>query len=278
MKPDRLLFGTAGIPLSCKVRDSVLGIARVKELELDAMELEFVRGVNMSLEKARDIRDENEMHKILLTAHAPYYVNLNSLEVQKIEDSIKRILDTARVAREAGAWSFTFHAGFYMKIDEDTVYKKIKKGISHVIEALEQDENDIWVRPETTGKSTQFGSYKELIKLSAEFDQVQPCIDFSHLHARSGGKVNTYEEFSDILHEVEKGLGKHALQNMHAHVSGIAYSDKGERNHLVLEQSDFNYPDLMRALKDYKACGVVVCESPNIEEDALLLKKTYESL
>ena len=57
-----------------------------------------------------------------------------------------------------------------------------------------------------------------------------PVIDFSHLHARSIGKINSYNEFKDILILIEKKLGKNALQEMHIHVSGINYGEKGEKH------------------------------------------------
>ena len=68
-----------------------------------------------------------------------------------------------------------------------------------------------------------------------------------------------------------------ALKEMHIHLSGINYGEKGEKNHLELEDSDMNYKDLIKVWKDFKIKGVVVSESPNIEKDALLMKKTYES-
>ena len=46
-----------------------------------------------------------------------------------------------------------------------------------IIEALEKQNIDVWVRPETTGKSTQWGDYEEIIRLSKEFEQVLPCVD-----------------------------------------------------------------------------------------------------
>ena len=91
-------------------------------------------------------------------------------------------------------------------------------------------------------------------------------------------KNNTYEEFNEILTKYEKALGKKALDNMHIHMSGINYGEKGEKNHLFLKDSDMNYKDLMKALKEFKCKGVVICESPNLETDALLMKKTYSSL
>ena len=50
--PNKLMFGTAGIPLSTKNRNTKNGISRVKELNLECMELEFVHSINISKEKA----------------------------------------------------------------------------------------------------------------------------------------------------------------------------------------------------------------------------------
>ena len=77
---------------------------------------------------------------------------------------------------------------------------------------------------------------------------------------------------------IEKYLGKTGLRNMHIHVSGIEYNEKGEVRHLNLEESDLRYIELLKILKEFKVRGVLICESPNLEEDALLLKKTYRSL
>ena len=63
---------------------------------------------------------------------------------------------------------------------------------------------------------------------------------------------------------------------MHIHVSGIEYGDKGEIKHLNLEESSYRYTDLLKALKEFNVKGVLICESPSLEEDALLLKRAFE--
>ena len=103
-----------------------------------------------------------------------------------------------------------------------------------------------------------------------------PCIDFAHFHARTNGKYNSYKEFYSILESIEKKLGKKGLENMHMHITGIDYGEKGEKRHLNLKESDLKYRDLIKALKDFKVKGVAISESPNIEEDALTVKKLYE--
>ena len=104
-----------------------------------------------------------------------------------------------------------------------------------------------------------------------------PCVDFAHWHARTGAS-NSYAEFVSMLETVEKRLGRPALDDMHIHVSGINYGAKGELNHLDMPDSDFNYREFLRALKDYKVKGLLICESPNLEGDAQLLQNTYHGL
>lgn len=116
------------------------------------------------------------------------------------------------------------------------------------------------------------------MKLSEELEMVLPTIDFAHAHARNRGKCNSVEEWREMLSFIEDRLGREALDNMHIHMSGIEYTDKGEKRHLPLQESDMNWEDLLRVLKEFRVKGVVISESPNIEEDALLMKKKYEEI
>jgi len=65
---------------------------------------------------------------------------------------------------------------------------------------------------------------------------VLPCVDFAHIHTRSNGKFNSYDEFKFILENIERII-------------------------------------LLKVLKEFKVKGVVISESPNIEKDAILMKK-----
>ncbi|MEM3373854.1 MAG: TIM barrel protein [Candidatus Woesearchaeota archaeon] len=277
IKPNALMFGTAGIPISSKKKDTFGGIERVRELDLDAMELEFVHNVNVSKEKAPEVKKVALDKKVLLTCHAPYFINLNAVEHEKRQASIDRILKSAEILYLAGGYSVCFHPGFYLSMEKTKVYETIKENIKKIRKEMDDKGYDVYLRPETTGKETQFGNVEELLKISQEINGVMPVIDFSHLHARTNGRYNSYEEFKEVLELVEKYLGKEGLNNMHIHLSGIDYSEKGEKNHLILEESDLNYKDLIKTWKEFKIKGVVISESPNIEEDALLMKRIYNS-
>ena len=275
---DRLRFGPAGVPMSAKGPSTQDGILRCSELKLECMEMEFTHGVQMKEPTALSVSPVGQTQDIILTAHGPYFINLNAKETVKRTASRERILQTARIAKLCGGWSIAFHAAFMMGVPAKEVQAVVKREMNVIMDTLEKENNDIYVRPETMGKPTQWGTLDQILELNSEWPKVMPVVDFAHIHAYHGGKFNTYKEFCSLLDKVETALGKEGLKQMHIHVSGIEYGPKGEKRHLVLKDSDFNYKDLLKALKDYEVCGCIINESPNLELDAGMLKKTYESL
>ncbi len=271
------LFGTAGTPHSARERSTISGIERIAELGLGSMEVEFVQGVRMSRESATRVGETATKAGIKLTAHAPYFINFNAHEPEKITASQGRLLQTARIASLCRAESIVFHTAFYLGDPPEKAYRTVKKYLGETLNQLKKEKNEVWIRPEVMGKGSQFGTIEEILNLSTELEGVAPCIDFAHWHARTG-RFNSYPEFASILEQLTERLGRAALDNMHIHISGIAYGGKGEIKHLNLKESDLRYVELLQALKDYNASGIVICESPNLEEDAMLLQATHNKL
>jgi deoxyribonuclease-4 len=273
----KLLFGTGGSPRSSKTATTIDGIKRIAELGLGCMELEFVYGVKMAEGGARLVAEAARSQGVRLSAHGPYYINLNAAEPAKVAASQQRILQAARIAAVCGARSLTFHAAFHLGGPPEKTYQAVKQNLAQVLSQLKKENNTILIRPEVMGKPTAFGTLDEVLKLCTELEGTGICMDFAHWHAFKG-KANSYKEFAAILEQIKGKLGEKALADMHIHVSGIAYSQKGELKHLNLKDSDLRYVELLQALKDYQAEGLVICESPNLEADALLLQETYLKL
>jgi deoxyribonuclease-4 len=275
---DRLLFGTAGVPNSTvKKNNPVEGVKRISELGLDCMQLEFAHGVRMKEEVSSALRKASYELGVPLTSHGPYYINLNAREQDKIDSSVERIIQTAKISDLCGAESMTFHAAFYMKDSPYDVFDLVEKSLNVIEERLSRLDIEIELRPELTGKTSQFGSLEELISLSKSVNSCKPCMDFSHLYARTGS-VNDYKGFCETMETLKSELGANALKEMHIHISGISSNSKGDLKHLNLEKSKFNWKDLMKALKDMDCRGYVVCNSPNLEVDASMLKQYYAAL
>ncbi len=314
----KLYFGTGGVPLTSAKSDTESGIRRIAELGLDNMELEFVRGVRMTPEKAMAVRAVKEETGVKLTVHGPYYVNLASDKNSTFYGSIGYITNSVLIGGLAGAESVTFHPGFYQKLSAAETYERVANGLTKIYAEFQTKKfndhpvlrNEIAVAPELTGKASQFGDLEELVGMCKQFEgqNLRFCFDFAHKYARSVGKFNTYDEYMQMLEYIASNLGQTFLEKMHIHVSAIMYSDKGERNHVTMLDSvdayhdagvnvdgdekimagltkvsknggsEFNWRDLLKALKKMNVGGVVVCESPNLEMDALLMKKTFQSL
>ncbi len=278
MNFDRLLFGTAGVPTSTQKKNGPIeGVREIHALGLDCMQLEFAHGVRMKEEVSSGLRKVSYELGIPLTSHGPYYINLNAREQDKIDSSVERIIQTAKISDLCGAESMTFHAAFYMKDSPYDVFDLVEKSLNVIEERLNRLDIEIELRPELTGKTSQFGSLEELISLTRSVDSCSPCMDFSHLYARTG-KYNTEEEFAAVLDELNEKLGDSSLKNMHIHLSGISSNSKGDLKHLNLENSKFNWRALLKTLKKYDARGYVICNSPNLEKDAKMMKDFYLSL
>lgn len=278
MSFEKLLFGTAGVP-NCTVKKNnpVEGVQKINELGLDCMQLEFAHGVRMKEEISSALRKASYELSVPLTSHGPYYINLNAREQDKIDSSVERIIQTAKISDLCGAESMTFHAAFYMKDSPYDVFDLVEKSMNVIEERLSRLDIEIELRPELTGKTSQFGSLEELITLTKNVNSVKPCMDFSHLYARTG-EFNNYEDMVKVLDRLEDELGLDALKNMHINVSGISSNSKGDLKHLNLEKSDFNWKDMIKALKAKDCRGYVICNSPNLEVDAKMMKDFYMSL
>jgi deoxyribonuclease-4 len=236
-----------------------------------------VNGVRMSDETADRIAETARECDLTLTAHAPYYVNLCGVP-EIVERSCARLVETGRLATRCGAQSFCFHAGFYGKLGPAEAVKRVRAGLRRVTGDLRKLRSKSDVRTELTGKPTQVGSLEEILAWCREVKDVHACVDFSHQYAREQGKHNRYEDFAGTLTAIEQALGRAALERLHVHISGIQYGPKGERRHEPLLDTTFRWKELLRALKDLRVSGWVVSESPAMEDDALLLQKTYRRL
>jgi deoxyribonuclease-4 len=269
-------FGTVGSPLSTppKPGGTVGGIRRMAELGLDALELAWVRSVRISPATCEAIRAEAQQSNVSLSVHAPYFINLNA-DSTEWPKSRKRIMDAAHFGHLAGATDIVIHPGSYFGRDPKEVLRKAIPRLKGCVKELRRQKNPVILRPELMGKSALLGSLEDVLAFSREMEGVLPCLDFAHLHARTGA-VNGYEDWMEALRSIRAALGEDALQKMHIHLSGIEYTAKGERRHLPFGEADLKYTEFLRALADSDCAGRILCESPILERDAILLRETWK--
>ena len=271
-------FGTVGSPASAPPRPggSVGAIHHLASLGLHAFELAWVQSVRVTEAKCAEIRQAGAAADVGLSVHAPYYINLNAT-AEEWPKSRKRLMDAAHFGNLAGASDIVFHPGSYFGRPPEEVLEVAVPRLQGCVEELHRSGNPVTLRPEVMGKSAMLGSLDDVIALSRRVEGVAPCLDFAHLHARAGdGTMNSHEEWLAVLKRCRNGLGSASLQRLHIHLSGIEYSAKGERHHLMLAESDFDLQGLVRAFVEMKCSGRIVCESPVMDEDALRIQKTWQ--
>jgi deoxyribonuclease-4 len=270
-------FGTVGSPLAAPPRPggTVGGVQYSASIGLDALELAWVNGVRVGEATCAAIKQAGAEAGVALSVHAPYFINLNG-EAEKWPRLRKYLTDAAHFGNLAGVTDIIFHPGSYFGRPADEVLKVAIPRLKEISDELRAAGNPVALRPEVSGKAAMLGSLADVLAMAEAIPGVVPCIDFAHLHARLGdGAMNSYDEWMEALEAYKKSLGKGSLQHMHIHLSGIDYGPKGEKNHLVMEEADLNFRDLMRALHDSGAKGRLMCESPVLEEDALKFKALW---
>ena len=270
-------FGTVGSPIGTpkKPGGSVGAIQFSKSIGLTAFELGWVQSVRVSEETCAAIKKTATEEGVSLSVHAPYFFNLNATE-EEWPKSRKRLMDAAHYGNLAGATDIIFHPGSYFERPPAEVLKVSIPRLKSCADELKKKGNPVILRPETMGKSAMLGSLEDTLEMSKAIKNVQPCLDFAHLHARPGdGTMNTVKEWTRLLEAYQAALGKEALKNLHIHLSGIEYGPKGEKNHLALNESDLKINFLFEVLKEFGCAGRILGESPIMEEDALNMKKAW---
>ena len=273
-------FGTVGSPLSTppKPGGSVGAVLRSAELGLFALELGWVRAVRVTPETCAAIQATGLAQGVLISVHAPYFINLNA-DDEEWPKSRQRLMDAAHYGRLAGATDIVFHPGSYFERPPEDVLPFAVARLSGCIEELRAAGNPVVLRPETMGKSAMLGSLADTMQMSRSIPGVLPCVDFAHLHARTGdGSMNTYDEWSLALQAYGEALGEAALKNLHVHLSGIEYGPKGEREHLPLQESDLDLRAIFRALLAFGCQGRLLCESPAMEDDAIHMRTVWSEI
>ena len=138
---------------------------------------------------------------------------------------------------------------------------------------------DLFICPETMGKSMQIGSVKEVVEL-CKFDKcLIPTFDFGHINAVTNGTLKTADDYRRILDYTLNTLGEFKTKNLHIHFSKIEYTSKGEVKHLTLDDTVYGpeFEPLAVVLKEMGLEPTIICESKGMMmEDAIKLKQIYE--
>ena len=266
----KVWLGPAGIPKYVKkAKDTADGVKAVKELGLNAMEVEFVQGVRMGADAAEKVGIVARELGVKLSVHAPYFINLCSDE--KAEASMKRLWDSVDRAHRMGAWIVVVHAAYYGKLGPDRCYEAVKTRLGELTDKmLDEGIDDVIIGVEITARNNQFGSVEEAFGLAKELKRVRPVVDWGHLYARNNGTI----DYGSVLDLWRSTFGD---EHMHTHFTSVKYRNgKYVDEHEPISINMPPFEPLAEELSKRDISITLICESPLLDQDALLMKEILE--
>ncbi len=277
----RLRFGPAGKPYDMKSGDYVRAIEIISEIGLDAIEYEAVRGIAIKRENAEAIKRKAQEKNVVVSMHAPYFLNFASPKDDTVQKSVERLIKAAEAAGWMNAYVVVFHPGYYKGHDsrEDALQRTITS-LLRVADYIKQSSiGGVFLSPETTGKDSQVGSLDEVIAICREVSPCKPTIDWAHLYARSEGSfITSVDDVIGVIERLEAELGREAVNPLHTHFSKIEYGRGGEREHHTLAETEYGpeWSIVCKGLKEVGVNAIVISESPILDKDAIVMKKICE--
>lgn len=275
------IFGPAGNSQEFKKEKNLSLLNYLKSYNLKAYEFQCGMGIKITQEKAEEFF--KNMEGITISIHAPYYISLSSVEEEKRKNSVQYILKTAKIAKAMRAKRIVVHSGSCRKINRKEALKLAKKTLKEALESLKENGlEEIFLCPETMGKTNQLGNLEEVLELCKISEKLIPCLDFGHLNARSFGKIKGSEEYLKILNRVENELGYERLKNFHSHFSKVEFTvPGGEKKHLTFEDLTYGpeFKPLAELVVKKNLSPIFICESAGTQaKDAKLMQDTYEKI
>ncbi len=269
----KIFLGPGGIPLSMKGKPTAQGVREVARIGLNAMEIEFVRQVNLSNQSAREVGEIAKEVGVRLSVHAPYYINLCSKDEKIVEASKKRILDSAERAEIMDADAVAIHVAYYSGLGKENDFEKVENGMREILDRMKTAGiKNVNLGVETMGKKSQFGTLEETLKLHKKIKQIIPYIDWGHMFVAGNGKIN----YGEII----ESLGRAKIKHINSHFSSVKKNNRGEfvDVHVPIENKNPDFEPLAKEILKRKIDITIICESPLLDHDSLRMKYILEKL
>ncbi|MBI2547234.1 MAG: TIM barrel protein [Candidatus Aenigmarchaeota archaeon] len=269
----RVFLGPAGLPMASE-GNTVDGIRKIKELGLNAMEIEFVRSIYLNEKTAEEVGKAAKELGIRLSIHAPYFINLLSKNRDVAEKSKERIIKSAVIGEILGADAIAIHTAYYSGLTKEVALTELKEIFIKILDELnERGVKNVKLGVETMGRKSMFGGLDETIELCKDVNRKQlvPYLDFGHLFVRNNGKIN-YSEIFDKMEPLK-------LDHINSQFAGMGKNKRGE--FVDVHTPIGNYPPfepLAKEILKRKLDITIISESPLLEIDSLKMKSVFDRL
>lgn len=264
----------------------------LRSLDLNAFEAEMTYGPRTPLQTCQTMRNLSREFDIKISIHAAYYIVLTSTDKDKVARSINMLKRTFELADIMGADTVVLHPG--------SLYKKISGEVTEILGNNVLDffhqvgKTNIGLFLETAGKKAQFGSVEEILSVTKLVEGAYPCIDFGHVHARSGGELREDKAIDDVFSLLAENGALDEGNRIHFHYTPIHYGVRGEIQHRKIDDiysvddaitsSDMNqtgqlyFPRYNRIIENLAKLSIpatIISETRNSQEKGAMAMRAY---
>lgn len=277
---NKLKFGSAGNPdafYEAGLKSSWQMPAWLAEQGLGAYEYSAGRGVRLTEATATKIGEQARQYGIAVSVHAPYFINLATLEPEKAVNNERYLTDSLRAAEFLGADRVIFHVGSPVKLERNQAVLQVQRALDSFLTNYDDVGRAVLLAPETMGKKNQIGTLEEIVDLCKISSRLIPTIDFGHLHAAQNGGFDKIDDYLRAYEYIAEHLGEAVLYNFHVHFSKIEFTKAGEKRHWTFADAyGPPYEPFMDSLIQTGYTPRIICESSGTQaQDAAIMQAYY---
>lgn len=241
-------------------------ITEISPKGVDAFEIGFAYGVPEVFPEEY-LKCAEDCH-VKLSGHLPFWINLGNLD--NLKKNINYLSSGFHLAEQMKA-TVVFHLGFYGKNDYESIHRNILKCFDAVLQKIPLKNGRIGI--ETTGKQKAVGTVDEIIRIVNDLAHpcIVPVVDWSHLYARSNGRVG--KDLESCL-SVIRLLQNHCSAKLdYFHGGSVSFQNGNEQKHISARNLAPSMLLVQEALEKTKISDyTLIIESPDSINDIKWLR------
>ncbi|EQB71538.1 MAG: hypothetical protein AMDU4_FER2C00184G0011 [Ferroplasma sp. Type II] len=219
-----------------------------------------------------ELKEGGEIAKELdidISMHAPYYMDLlNGGEMA--EKSINHLRWSLLIGRAMGAKRVVTHTGFYTKKKSESL-KKALEIYSGIAEEFSHKSGYPYIGVESSGKKDLFGTQKELFYLAERIPDIEPILNFPHIHSINNGSLIDAKNFEDVMN----AFSKYAKYDLYTEFGGVDYENGNELKITAIKHGDLKFETLAEVVSTNDRDMDIISMSPLLEHDAQYMELMY---
>ena len=238
-----ITYGYSGVPPANMPDEEFLD--GLVEQGYQAFELAFTKSFPWNKRRCAAFGETAAGRGIPLSVHAPYFAVLTVTDEDRARRCRGAIEHAMNLAAEMDARVVVAHLGGRRKQEPGFLMDTMREHLDHL--ATRVSGLGVGLGLETTGRFSQMGSLGDIAVLAAEYPFVRPTIDWAHVHAISGGGLDSVEAFEAVLAFLRENFAPWKIDPLHTQFSDVLYDEAGEIRHIPYGQGDLRAAPLVEA-------------------------------